>query len=198
MNIRVKLIFFTIYIASILCVSRFSGYTSDASITQHNRSFGKVEITFRLERKTMEASNQFAVWIQNQHGEVVKTLFVTRYTAEGGYEIQPDCLPRWVDRANARTIPQEEVDGFSGATPQSGWHTYTWDGTDRKGNQVPAGYYNFIVEASYNRKSSVLFMGLILTRGQEMTVEAQPGFYPEDYSVFGSNMIERVSATYIP
>lgn len=41
-------------------------------------------------------------------------------------------------------------------------------------------------------------MGLILTRGQEMTVEAQPGFYPEDYSVFGSNMIERVSATYIP
>lgn len=58
-----------------------------------------MEISFRFERHEVERSNQFAIWFQNQVGEVVRTLFVTQYTADVGYRIDLDCLPKWVNRA---------------------------------------------------------------------------------------------------
>ncbi|MCC8154159.1 MAG: DUF2271 domain-containing protein [Tannerellaceae bacterium] len=168
------------------------------SSTKQERPFGKVEITFRLERQPYEGSNQYAVWIQNQRGQVVKTLFVTRYAAQGGFRVMPDCIPLWVNRADAFHLSQNEIDGFSGATPQSGWQTYIWDGTDENGKRVPFGNYVFYIEGTYHWTSRVVYSGLILTGGPEITVHAQAEFDSEEHDIYDSGLIERVRVSYIP
>ncbi len=180
---------------AIACGIGFSSFTSSGRPAEE---FGRVEISLHLERQNVEGSNQFAVWIQNQRGEVVKTLFATRFAAEGGFFNELDCLPLWVDRANARFIPGDEVDGFSGATPPTGNYTYIWDGTDRKGNQVPFGNYVFYVEGNLHWENWIVFSGLIPTGRREVTIRAQSEFDSDDHDIFGSGLISDVVARYIP
>jgi len=45
-----------------------------------NRSKGTLEISFDFKRQGTIASNQYAVWIEDDKGKLIKTLYVTRYT----------------------------------------------------------------------------------------------------------------------
>ena len=42
-----------------------------------------LEVSFNYQRQQGPGSNQYAVWIENEKGEVVKTLFVTSFTTKG-------------------------------------------------------------------------------------------------------------------
>ena len=42
-----------------------------------------LEVSFNYQRQAGPGSNQYAVWIENEKGEFVKTLFFTSYTAKG-------------------------------------------------------------------------------------------------------------------
>ena len=42
-----------------------------------------LEVSFDYQRQGGPGSNQYAVWIENEKGDVVKTLFVTSYTTKG-------------------------------------------------------------------------------------------------------------------
>ena len=42
-----------------------------------------LEVSFDYQRQAGPGSNQYAVWIENEKGDVVKTLFVTSYTTKG-------------------------------------------------------------------------------------------------------------------
>ena len=42
-----------------------------------------LEVSFNYQRQAGPGSNQYAVWIENEKGEFVKTLFVTSYTTKG-------------------------------------------------------------------------------------------------------------------
>ncbi len=192
---RHSLFLFGIIVTGLILSGQGHSFLSSPETPQE--PFGRVEISFHYEVQDLDESNQYAVWIQDQNGRVVKTLFVTWYTADGGYNHQP-CTPRWVNRANPRALPREEVDGFAGATPRSGRQVYKWDGIDREGNRVPFGNYVFVVEGSYHQNNRTLFTGLLPIGDRPVTVEAQAAYYPEDYEIFGSNMIERVEARYIP
>ncbi|MCC8095893.1 MAG: DUF2271 domain-containing protein [Tannerellaceae bacterium] len=156
-----------------------------------------MEISFRFERHEVERSNQFAIWFQNQAGEVVRTLFVTQYTADGGYRIDLDCLPKWVNRAEPETLPQKEVDAYTGATPLTGRLEYSWDGTDRHGKKVPLGNYVFYIEGNMYDKSTIVYSGLILASDEGMTVHSR--FEQNDpFEIRGAGMIEDVTVRYIP
>ena len=41
-----------------------------------------LEVSFNYQRQQGPGSNQYAVWIENEKGEVVKTLFVTSFTTK--------------------------------------------------------------------------------------------------------------------
>uniref|UniRef100_A0A7V4DH71 DUF2271 domain-containing protein n=1 Tax=Candidatus Caldatribacterium californiense TaxID=1454726 RepID=A0A7V4DH71_9BACT len=120
---------------------------------------GVLEITLDFERQRTIASNQYAVWIEDEEGNLVKTLYVTRFTGRGGYRQRPDCLPTWVKKANPASLPPQTVDAITSATPQSGRQMYTWDGKDENGHPVPPGTYRFFVEATLFWSSRVLFSG---------------------------------------
>ncbi|MCD7976752.1 MAG: DUF2271 domain-containing protein [Tannerellaceae bacterium] len=160
-------------------------------------SFGRVEITFRFERHDLERSNQFAIWFQNQSGEVMRTLFVTKYAADGGYRIDLDCLPKWVNRAEPEFLPQAEIDAYTGPTPLTGRLEYVWDGKDRHGKPVPEGNYVYYIEGNMYDKSTIVYSGLILVSDEEMTVRSRFE-QNEPFEYRGAGMIEDVVVRYIP
>ena len=133
---------------------------------------GDLEISFNYDKKPGAGSNQYAVWIENAQGQVVKTLFVTQFTSKGrsrggakaerGYTFRPTCMPTWVKHVDAENLSDEQMDAFTGATPaSSGVQTFIWDFTDQAGKPVPAGEYRFYVEATYNGPSIVTYSGTV-------------------------------------
>ena len=133
---------------------------------------GDLEISFNYDKKPGAGSNQYAVWIENSQGQVVKTLFVTQFTSKGrsrggakaerGYTFRPTCMPTWVKHVDAENLSDEQMDAFTGATPaSSGVQTFIWDFTDQAGKPVPAGEYRFYVEATYNGPSIVTYSGTV-------------------------------------
>ena len=131
---------------------------------------GSLEISFNYTKQAGPGSNQYAVWIENTQGQVVKTLFVTEFTSKGrsrdgsrparGYTYRTSCVPTWVKHVDAENLTDEQMDAFTGATPaQSGVQTFTWDFTDQAGQPVPKGNYCFYVEATYNGASVVTHCG---------------------------------------
>jgi len=154
---------------------------------------GKLEIIVSYERQSGRGSNQYAIWIENAQGQIVKTLFVTKFTAQGGYSFRPDCTPIWVKKAEPTSLSKQEIDAFSGATPRTGNHTYTWNLADDK---VTTGEYTFYVEGTLLGKSTVLFKGVISVGNNEVSVSPQAEFSSDDKENKG--MITAVKATYFP
>ena len=133
---------------------------------------GSLELSFQYNKQPGPGSNQYAVWIENAEGQVVKTLFVTEFTAKGrsrdgskpqrGYTYRTSCVPTWVKHVGADNLTDEQMDAFTGATPaESGVQTFTWDFTDQAGAPVAKGTYRFYVEATYNGASVVTHTGTV-------------------------------------
>ncbi len=157
---------------------------------------GKLEISVDYERQAGRGSNQYAVWIEDAEGNLVKTLYVTRFTAEGGYEPRPACTPTWVKKANPAALDKAAVDAFSGATPQTGKQLYSWNGTDNSGKTVAPGKYAFVVEATYWDKNSVVFKGEFTTDREEAVITTTPDFNSDEEK--NRTMVKEVTARYLP
>jgi hypothetical protein len=105
-----------------------------------------VTVAYTLKRTSKIASNQYAVWIEDENGRFVKTLFVTNYTGKrAGWKARPQALPTWQKAASVASLPQKQVDAVSGATQKNGKHAVTWDLRDGTGDLVPDGEYRYLV-----------------------------------------------------
>ena len=134
-----------------------------------------LEVSFNYQRQAGPGSNQYAVWIENEKGEFVKTLFVTSYTAKGrsrgaepakrGYIVRPACVPVWVKDSKAEEKTDMQLDAVTGATPQAGGvQTFTWDFTDEQGKAVPQGIYKVKIEATLIFDSDIVYTGTFSTK----------------------------------
>ena len=153
-------------------------------------------LTVRLnfERGNTSASNQYAVWIENAAGEVVRTLYVSNFTASGGYQRREDCVPTWVAHAHPTEMPTDEVDAFTGATPRSGQQAHTWDGKDKSGNAVADGEYRIYVEGTLYWSSTVLYSGVVRWGGDNQTIQLTPVFSEDEAT--NRDLITAVTAEY--
>ena len=166
---RQKTIFSVIIAALLLSV---------IAVAQSSKKIAKsrtLEVSFNYQRQAGPGSNQYAVWIENEKGEFVKTLFVTSYTTKGrarggeqakrGYIVRPACVPTWVKASNAEGKTDLQLDAVTGATPQSsGKQTFTWDFTDEQGKTVPKGTYKLKVEATLIFDSDIIYTGTFSTK----------------------------------
>ena len=85
---------------------------------------GSLELSFQYNKQPGPGSNQYAVWIENADGQVVKTLYVTEFTAKGrsrdgskparGYTYRPSCTPTWVQHVGAESLTDQQIDAFTG------------------------------------------------------------------------------------
>ena len=140
---------------------------------------GKVVIEFDFKNQSGRASNQFAVWIEDAGGNLIKTLYATRFTANGGYKNRPDSIPAWVKKSNLASMKKSEIDAITGATPKAGALSYTWDLTDKNGTRVSPGEYSFFVEGSLRWKNRILYSGKIAVSDVPDTVQAEAEFFYE-------------------
>ena len=133
---------------------------------------GSLELSFQYNKQPGPGSNQYAVWVENADGQVVKTLYVTEFTSKGrsrdgskparGYTYRTSCTPTWVQHVGAESLTDQQIDAFTGATPaQSGVQTFTWDFTDQDNQPVAKGTYRFYIEATYNGPSVVMHTGTV-------------------------------------
>ncbi|MDR2687010.1 MAG: DUF2271 domain-containing protein [Oscillospiraceae bacterium] len=118
---------------------------------------GGLIVTFDYEKQSGHASNQYAVWIEDMDGKLVKTLCATEFTAKGGYKNRSDSLATWVNKA----MGVSDFDAVASATPKTGTWSCWWDLTDEAGDVVLPGTYKFLVEGTLRWKNYVLFTGEI-------------------------------------
>lgn len=129
-----------------------------SSFAQSSSSSSAVKITFDYKRSSTIASNQVALWIQDESGKLVKTIYASNFTSRGrGYKRREDSLNHWVSAANPDLLTNKEIDAVSGATLRNGKREFTWDLTDSDGNKVVAGKYFANLEGTLYWKSNVLF-----------------------------------------
>ena len=126
--------------------------------------YSGIEIAFTYQRGTTIASNQLAVWIEDEEGTMVKTLLVTDFTAgRRGYRNRTMSLPVWVASADPESMTNQEIDALSAATPRPGELVYVWDFTNEAGEKVPEGIYTIHVEGTFYWESDVLYTAVIDT-----------------------------------
>ena len=132
------------------------------------------ELSLDFTRQSGSASNQYAIWVEDAQGRYVKTLYATRWTARGGWERRPTSIPVWVRQSALSGKTRAEVDAASGATPRTGTFTYTWDGTNSKGESVPAGDYVLILEGTLRWENQVMYRAPIRLGQGASAVQVNP------------------------
>jgi hypothetical protein len=121
------------------------------------QSSAAVELTFFFTRQNGSASNQYAVWIEDAQGNHVKTLYATRYTANGGWQRRASSIPIWVKQSGLSSMDKAQIDSLTGATPRTGALTYRWDGTDSRNRALPSGNYVIYLEGTLRWENQVLY-----------------------------------------
>ena len=142
---------------------------------------GILEISVDYEQKAKWASDQFAMWIEDNSGNFINTLFVTRFaTTKLAYTERGDCVPVWVGKAQPSKMTAEEIDAISMATPSSGIYKHVWDLKDKQGNKIKPGTYVFVLEATLDNNSRVIFKNNIEIGNRPVTVSGVPEFTHPD------------------
>ena len=123
-----------------------------------------VTVSFDYSRASTHASNQIAIWVEDENGRLIKTLFVTDFTAaRRGYLDREDALSRWVSIANPDGMSDSELDAVSSATPAEGSLNYIWNMTNDVGERVQDGRYTICLEITLYWTSNVLYTAQINT-----------------------------------
>ena len=157
----------------------------------------KLIISYTLHRISRMASNQIAVWIEDSSGKLVRTLYVTNFTAKGGYARRAESLDTWVKKADWENATKDQVDAISGATQSPGKKSITWDCRDSNGKIVPKGKYFYNIEGNIYWDNKVFVKGEILIGDKKINSKADLIYVPKDASQYGI-LIEDVSAEYYP
>ncbi|MDR2797762.1 MAG: DUF2271 domain-containing protein, partial [Treponema sp.] len=119
----------------------------------------------------------FAVWVEDAQDRVVKTIYATRFTAQGGWERRPQSLPQWVKQSGLARMNQAQIDAFTAATPRAGLLQYQWDGTDQKGAPVPPGTYQIYVEASLRGENRVVYQAPVEIGSASREIQAKARYF---------------------
>jgi len=186
MKISLAIVFFLVCIC---CCSTL--YLSDQAAS------GTASITYDLHRIPGGGSNQIALWIEDEDGNCLKSLYATRFGADGGFKRRPDTLSEWVRVSDWENASSAEVDAVSGATQAAGTQTVVWDLTDRQGVPVAAGTYLYKIEGNISGANRVVWQGRIDVGGSESTSEAKATFFPPEAAEKGL-LLEKVRAVYKP
>ena len=143
-------------------------------------------------------SNQMAVWIEDENGYYVNSIFVTRLAANKGYMFNPEVLPHWVGVSKWGTASEEEIAAVTGATLQPGDKVFTWDCTDYVGRPVLPGKYTYKIEGNMLFRNIVLYTGSLVLGEETDSSIASKEIFTSARADEAENFILDVSAKFKP
>ncbi len=153
-------------------------------------------VGFEFTRLDGRSTNQFALWIEDAQGNLVKTLCATGFAAQGGYENRPEAIKRWVEKAKPQEMEKEQLDAVTSATPETGRLSYSWDLTGADGQPAPGGDYRICLEGTLRDTEQVLYEGTVQIGGEAQAVVMEPTYFGDKETDRG--MIAGVTASYTP
>jgi hypothetical protein len=161
-------------------------------------SLGEVKLSYKLNSFFRLASNQLAVWIEDENGKLVRTLFATNFMAKRrGFEKRAQCCPQWVNAADPKRMSDSELDAIAGATQKAGEHTLVWDCSDGNGRPVPAGVYLYKIEGNIHWEKTQLWTGRIRVGDAADRSEAAVKYFPEPAKA-KEDLVTGVQAVFVP
>jgi len=151
-----------------------------AEIEQVSLTQDRVLVRFQLGFES-DVAPQTAVWVENEAGAFVKTLYVSDFSGHvRGSEV---VLPVWASASEFRT------DANTGASISTGTHTVSWDLTATAGTRVEEGTYTIKVEARHwpSMHYQLVAAKIEIGRGKGKTVTVREG-----------NLVPLLELTYVP
>ena len=156
----------------------------------------RLEVSFTYTKQRLIASSQYAFWIEDMDGNYIDTVYVTKWTAAGGFSYRPHSIPQWVSVAQPSSMNDAQIDAISGATPRNGSYVVAWDFTDRNGNPVTSTEFRYFFEGTMNNEDNVLYTGII-TIGTDAWVEHPAAVYTMPDSEY-KGMLSNVRVVFYP
>jgi hypothetical protein len=165
----------------------------DASATTGGAP-GTLEVSFAFKKASgMVPSYQIAVWLEDESGKYVKTLFLSEYLSAGGYGLDYVC-PDWVKQAQWDKAPESEYDAVTRPTPKVGSTTLKFDALKRG---IVPGKYRFCLQVHLVGKLNILHRGEI-TVGAEAAEAPAEVFYTPERPPEGADVVVAVRARWVP
>lgn len=153
---------------------------------------GVLEISFLFNKaEGVVPSYQIAIWLEDEAGKYVKTLFVSEYLAGPGMGLEVVC-PDWVKQAHWDKVEDAEFDAATRPTPPVGANTLKFDCGNRG---IPPGTYRFCVQAHINENYNILYRGKIAV-GQSASEGLAEAFYSPKKHPLASEILYDVRAKY--
>jgi hypothetical protein len=153
---------------------------------------GKLQITYLV--TSDDASRFTAVWLENEAGELVKTLFVSSELAQGAFTVEGDICPDWIRKSHWEKASQAEVDAVSGPTPTAGSGSLTFD---LKKHGIAPGIYSFCMQIHIHDNYNILYTGKINLGERPAETEAEVFYSPSRYDS-AEDLLRDVRAQFTP
>lgn len=153
--------------AATLAISQTQSQPQTVPTTPH------ITISFDFTRQHKPSGDQFALWVENDMGQIMKQLFVTKdaTTLQGKQDL--NTLPLWAGKVRNHT-PQAVVEATAGTTPENGPVRYFWDLTNKKGQPVPDGTYTIYIAATQSASEQLNWRSTVTVKNGQASIVSQP------------------------
>jgi hypothetical protein len=155
---------------------------------------GSVSVSFLyMPPSQIEPTYHTAIWLEDQDGALVKTLFVSHDLSSTEYRMGDAC-PDWVNQAHWETAAPSLVDAVTGPTPNVGSGALAFDVAALG---LAAGTYRFKLQVHISEKFNVLYTGRLSigAAANEATLEI---LYSPSKPPGGTEFVRDVRARYLP
>ena len=154
---------------------------------------GKLQISYLIS-SSVDGSRFTAVWLENEGGELVKTLFVSNELAQGAFTVEGDICPDWIRKAHWEKTSQAEVDAVSGPTPSVGSGSFSFD---LKKLGILPGVYFFCMQVHIHDNYNILYNGKIRVDQEPAEAQAEVFYSPTKYAG-AEDLVRDVRARFTP
>jgi hypothetical protein len=141
----------------------------------------------------IEPTYHTAIWLEDQNGRLVKTLFVSHDLSSTEYRMGDAC-PDWVNQAHWEKAEPSLVDAVTGPTPNVGSGALAFDVATLN---LAAGAYQFKLQVHISDKYNVLYTGRLSigAASNEATLDI---LYSPSKAPGGTEFVRDVRARYVP
>jgi hypothetical protein len=160
-----------------------SGKTATLASPLQIKALGYLDVNFYLEYVADPyPTYQTVMWLENENGTYLKSLFVSDWLARGGYNSTYVCST-WSSKAQWDNETEEDIDAVTAATPD--WGVDSFYTFDLSGRTIAPGVYKFNIETHITGDYNILYSADIEFRGEDTTTEPTPVYSPGQHPQAG-------------